>query len=189
MNNETSNKIPDGYRLNKWVLLLSGILFTSIGISFLGSPSDALFIMILCLGFSKSISGIIGIITSIKKQIPTRKWGLLTGIIDLIFGIALISFEFFKIAIILVAPFIIAAWALCRGTVMIIRSIKIRNMYKFWIISFILGIISIIFAGIILSVPYLSLLGFVDSMCIFLIFMGISLIIQFILLLFTDNKK
>lgn len=185
--NTNLNKMPDGYKLNKWVLLLSGALFTFIGIYFFGSPANAFFAMILSLGFIKTFSGITEILTSLSKVNKAEKWGLITGIIDVTFGIVLLSSKFFQTAIILVSPFIIAAWALCRGTIMLIKSLKIRKIYNFWLFSFIIGLLAIFFAFAMLSSPYSSLIGFIDAICFLLIFMGISLIIQFLLLLFTDR--
>lgn len=187
-NNFNQNKMPDGYRLNKWIILLSGTLFTFIGSSFWGSPSEALFMLILYLGISKILSGVGILLTSLNRGNQTRKWGLVAGVIDLVFGMLLLSSDIFQTAIILVSPFIIAAWALCRGVIMIIKAIKLRKIYKYWLMPLIIGVFAIFAASLMLTTPYLSLIGFVDAICLFLIFMGISLIIQFLVLLVTDRK-
>lgn len=187
--NFNQNKMPDGYSLNKWIILLSGVLFTFIGISFFNSPSETLFMLVLYVGISKILSGVGAILTSINRGGETRKWGLVAGIIDLVFGMLLVSSDIFQAAIILISPFIIAAWALCRGVVMIIKSIKLREIYKYWLMPLIIGIFAIFAASVMLTAPYLSLMGFVDAICLFLIFMGISLIIQFVMLLVTGIKK
>lgn len=183
------DQMPDGHKLNKSVLLISGILFTVVGFYFFDSKDSAVYAVVLWVGFSKIISGISCIVTSFNSTKDVKNWQLITGIIDLIFGVILINFKVFRTAIALIAPFIIATWALCRGAIGIVGSIRLRKADKYWVLPFVSGIVAVLAAIIMLTVPYISLFSIINVICVFLIFMGVLLILQYVVLLFTSKNN
>ncbi len=173
--------------ISKWWILLSGTLSLFLGFYFLRQPASAILTAIYYIAFVKIIAGIGGLSLGFKKELVTRKWNLAISIIDLLFGIFLIASPYFFATFTIMLPFILAAWALTRGILVIVTSFKSKSINDKWWLGLISGIITLIAAVLIFQNPFLSLLEIMQILGIFMIIMGFAALIQFVALLFTKK--
>ncbi len=183
-----SENIYEQQKVSKWWVLLSGALFTILGIYFYNQPVEAIVSLVYYIAFAKILSGIAGLSVSFKHEAETRRWNLGISIIDLIFGVVLLSSPFLKITLVAFLPYLLAAWSFSRGILVIISAFKNKEQYKHWWLTALTGALSVIAGIFILAFPMLSILGFMQVTGIFMIIMGVSLLIQFVMLLFSKNK-
>ncbi len=188
-NNQNTQLQPTNRpEISKWWILLSAILSLSLGFYFLRQPASAIITTIFYIAFAKIFSGISGLGLAFKKDLVTRKWNLAISIIDLLFGIFLISSTYLFATFTIMLPFILAAWAFTRGILVIVTSFKSKGINDKWWLGLISGIITLIAAIIIFQNPFLSLLEIMQITGIFMIVMGFAAGIQFIALLFTKKN-
>lgn len=189
--NQSTNQfpeLPNSQQVSKWWVLLSGACFTLLGFYFFKSPIESIVTLVYYLAFAKIISGIAGLVVSFKKGENQRKYNLAISIIDLMFGLILLFSPILKIDLIIMLPFILAGWAFARGLLVCISSIKNKEVYKYYVLSFISGVISIIACFVIIAYPIATTLLTMEMIGIFFIIMGFSLLFQFLFLLFKKAE-
>lgn len=135
---------------NWWLLLIAGILFVILGISYIAAPGAALITTGMFIGIMILISGIA--ITSYALSLSgTAGWGwrLLEGIIDILLGIIILWNPF---ASALLIPISIGIWAVVRGLILSIDSFFYKKAgVNDWWGFLLLGILAIIFGIIVLG--------------------------------------
>lgn len=175
-------------QVSKWWILLSGILFTILGSYFFNKPVEALVYMVYYIAFAKIISGVSGLSVAFSKKEASRKWNFAISIVDLLFGVMLLASPYWKLTLIVIVPYMLAAWSITRGILVIISAFKTKETIPHFWLTLISGIFSVISCFIILAFPVVSTLAVMDIIGIFMIMMGISLLVQFVFLLFNKNK-
>ena len=140
---------------NWWLSLLLGIVFVGVGIWLLCRPTEGYIAFSVIFSITVLVSGIAEILFAItNRHVSSWGWYLVSGIIDIIIGIILISRPMFTEEII---PFIIAFWLMFRGFSSIGYAIDLRRYGTRewgWYLAF--GILSIICSLFILWRPLIG---------------------------------
>ena len=125
MNNETYEKAEYAIR-RWWLVLLTGLLSTAVGIIVLINPASSYFAFSLWLGIAIFVSGVMMLTVSLSSRnvIVRRGWIIAAGVIDIIVGIVLM----FNIALsAAMLPVLLGAWILYRGVSMLAHGIDLRS--------------------------------------------------------------
>lgn len=143
--------------IKHWYLsLIVGVLFILLGFWILRTPVEAYITLALLFSISFFINGIFEIIFSISNRKELNSWGwfLATGIIDLIFGIWLMSAPQLSIAVL---PLYIGFILLFRSVSAIGFSFEIKSYgSKNWGWLLALGILGILFSFIMIWNPIIG---------------------------------
>ena len=135
---------------NWWLVLIAGILFVMLGISFIAAPGAALVTTGMFIGVMILISGIA--VTSYALSLSgTEGWGwrLVEGITDILLGILIMWNPF---ASVLIIPIGVGIWAIVRGVILFIDSFSYKKMgVSDWWGFLLMGILAVIFGLIVLG--------------------------------------
>lgn len=126
-----------------WLALVKGILLILLAFFVFRHPVDALVGVAIYIGFTLLLTGIVEIMGSIavKDIVPKWGWGLFGGILDVIFGIILLSNPALSAA---TFPFIIGFWIIFYGVMTFAGSFtEKRNGNTNWWIGVLYGLLSI----------------------------------------------
>ncbi|MDR0272551.1 MAG: DUF308 domain-containing protein [Clostridiales bacterium] len=149
--------------------LISGIIFICAGIGAFAFAKATIFTLILLVGLSFLLSGIIEGVASIvkRKDLPQWGWSLILGCINLIFGLWLLMHP--AGAMILIAVFVSLS-VMFRSIGGIILSIKRKKAIPRRGLLLAFGILGVIFSFILLIHPLFAWTTIV-------VFMGMTLIV------------
>ncbi|MDR0940842.1 MAG: DUF308 domain-containing protein, partial [Bacteroidales bacterium] len=144
-----------------WLSLVLGILFVALGIVMMFTPGLTYMALALVFSIGMFVAGIFEITFSISNRKTLSGWGwyLASGIIDLLFGILLISIPELSLAVI---PFLVAFWFMFRGFSVIGFSVDLKqvgNTNWGWYLVF--GILIIVCSTVLLFHPLSGALLFV----------------------------
>lgn len=164
----------------QWLLLISGILITILGITMLFTPLESLVTLAIFIGISMLISGVSEIVSFCGEEKEHRSgWLLASGILSALFGIWTI-FGSGTEALAAFLPFIFAVWVLSSSIIRIVGSITLKSegfSLWGWLLAF--GILGTLFGFILLFSPILSGIVISVSIALILISHGIDNIIIF----------
>ena len=127
-----------------WLALIKGILLILLAFFVFRHPVNALVGVAIYIGITLMLTGIVEIIGFIatKDIVPKWGWGLVGGIMDLIFGIILLSNPVLSAATL---PFIIGFLIIFYGIMTFANSFtEKRNGNANWWMGVIYGILSIL---------------------------------------------
>jgi uncharacterized membrane protein HdeD (DUF308 family) len=166
-----------------WVSLLIGLLAIGLGIWCLSSPWATIAALSIVFAASFFVSGIFEIIFAISNKNTLKGWGwtLVSGIIDLLFGIMLISMSPAVIAIVL--SYFVGFWLLFQSIWGIGGAAELqRNGVKGWGWLMALAILGVLMSFLFIMSPALTS-GFIVSLIsisfvvygIFRIYLGVKL--------------
>lgn len=109
-----------------WLVLLTGLLSTVIGVIVLLNPTTSYFTFSVWLGIVVFISGVFSLAVSLSSRnyFVRRGWVIAGSIVDIIVGVILM----FNIALSeIVLPIVFGAWILYRGAMMLAHGIDLRS--------------------------------------------------------------
>jgi uncharacterized membrane protein HdeD (DUF308 family) len=118
---------------SRWVLLLiQGLLAVIIGIVVLFSPVVAAGVASVLLLWLFVIYGVIlglaSIVASTERSGSGRTWGIIGGVLTLLFGIVLAVFLVLNpVGVVELGVWIIAIWALISGLLLVIASFRVKS--------------------------------------------------------------
>lgn len=102
---------------NWWVDLLLGILAIAMGIIVFIHPGQSFFALSILFGVGILVSGILDLFMASSMHRQSGKgWVIVTGILEILFGILLISLPVMSMNIL---PFVLAFWLMFRGFALI----------------------------------------------------------------------
>ena len=137
---------------NWWISLLVGLIFIGVGLWMVFRPSEGYIAFSIIFSITILVSGIAEIFfAAANRHVSSWGWYLVSGIIDIIIGIVLISRPMLTEEVI---PFIVAFWLMFRGFSAIGYAVDLRRYGTQewgWYIAF--GILSIICSLFILWQP------------------------------------
>jgi uncharacterized membrane protein HdeD (DUF308 family) len=152
MEPEIVNKTKSAIK-NWYLSLIVGILFIFVGIVVFATPLKSYITLSILFSVMFFINGILEIIYSIsnKNIIKNWGWGLFSGIIDLLFGVLLISRPGLSSVVL---PIFIGFMLLYRSTVIMSIAFDLKDFkVKGWGWLLFLGIIGAIFSFLIIWNP------------------------------------
>jgi uncharacterized membrane protein HdeD (DUF308 family) len=155
---------------NWWALTIKGILSVIFGLIIFLSPGIGAIALAYYFGILAFIAGsfmVVGAVTN-KASNPHWGWWLFEGVLDVIFGVIVISYPLMSIAIFIL---FIGVWAIFMGMAQVISfftvSAKGKGLFLFG------GIISIIFGILLILNPIFGAMSLTMLIGIFVLFYGI----------------
>jgi uncharacterized membrane protein HdeD (DUF308 family) len=138
-----------------WALALRGLAGIVLGIAAFAWPGITLVILVILFGAYLLVDGIFAVVGGALS----RSWLLaLDGVLGLIAGvIALVWPGITAVALL----FLVAAWALLTGIAELVAAIRLRNMIRNEWLLIITGVVSIVFAILLVINPTAGLLTLV----------------------------
>lgn len=158
---------------NWWISLLIGILYIFGGIWVFQTPLASYVSLSILFSAFIFVSGISQIIFSISNRENVQSWGwyLVSGIIDLVIGILLISHPLMTMAIL---PFYIGFWLLFQGFTAMGLSFQFKSAgITSWVWLLFLGLLTLVFSFLLLANPVFASLSIVYMTAMALICAGI----------------
>ena len=157
-----------------WIPLLKGVVFIVLGIVALNHPMDALLTLGTYIGYVSLFTGILYLIYSFTKKESqhSSSWYLLEGLLDIVFGLIILSNPAFTVEIL---PFLVGFWIIFLGITQTAGAFALSKIFpkgKVWL--FLLGAISIIFGFIIVNSPVMSGMAITTMLGIFFLAYGIT---------------
>ncbi len=140
-----------------WVSLLIGLLAIMLGIWCLTSPWTTIIALSIVFSITFLVSGIFEIIFAVSNRNTLKGWGwtLVSGIINLLFGIILISMSPAVIAIVL--SYFVGFWVMFQSIWGIGAAVELqRNGAKGWGWLLTLAILGVILSFIFIMSPVLT---------------------------------
>src|SRR5213083_2902580 len=167
----------EALKRNWWVLVIRGICGIVFGVIALAYPGLALATLVLLFGAWVLIDGVFRIVGAIAGRASDPDWGfhLIIGIIGIIIG--LLTFHAPRITALALVIYI-AVWALMIGATEIALAIKLRREIKGEWFLILMGLLSIVFAVMLLWNPLpgaLALVWLIGSYAIAFGILGIIL--------------
>lgn len=168
------------FNSTKWIMLISGVLITILGIIMLFTPLANLVTLALFIGIAMLASGISEIVYCCGEEKGQRSgWMLASGIITTLLGVWTL-FGRGMATLIAIIPFIFAVWVMASSIMRIVgsTSLKAEGFSQWgWLLAF--GIVGTILGFILLFTPVLSSTVIAFLIAFMLIVYGVDNIIIF----------
>jgi uncharacterized membrane protein HdeD (DUF308 family) len=163
-------------RSNWWALLLRGVIAILLAIVTFAFPAVTITFLVTVFGIYALLDGVLAIVSAVRAARGHRRWGsfLLEGIVGLLVGIFAIA-EPVRAAAIFVT--ILAFWALLTGVFEIMAAIRLRRHIQGEWVLILSGIVSILFAILLLTAPVLGAVVLVWYLAAYGMIFGILLIV------------
>ncbi|MFV0504882.1 MAG: HdeD family acid-resistance protein [Lachnospirales bacterium] len=169
---------------SKGFLIFSGLMFLILGVITFTNPAMAVLSFIWYLAAVTFFSGFASLFAYCKDK---ESASLFLSIIDIIFGGILLFSNVAKIMTILILPYYIAVWAIFRGILAIIISIKFRKENSKWFLFTIWGIAVIILGISFFIVPYITEIVMIKYSGLFFSIFGIGTVIKGVAMFFSKK--
>src|SRR5436189_5663082 len=159
-----------------WVPVLRGIAAIIFGVIAFVYPGLTVAVLVLLFGAWVLVDGIFRVIGAIGHRGSDKEWGfdLIIGIVGIIIG--LLTFHAPGITALALVIYI-AAWALMIGATEIGEAIKLRREIKGEWFLILMGLASIIFAGLLLWNPLAGAAALIWIIAWYAVIMGVLAII------------
>jgi uncharacterized membrane protein HdeD (DUF308 family) len=143
--------------MSSWSVALRGIAALIFGFFALRRPGAVLLGLVLVFGAYALVDGILTLISAAKENVEYgRGWLVLEGLVDIFIGLA--TFVWPGITV-LVLTYLIAAWAIVRGTFELVGAIRLRRYIRHEWLYIVGGVISILLGVAIFGRPLLGALA------------------------------
>lgn len=169
-------------KYHHWSYLIMGVLLVVAGLYAIVSPIADLFVIAILFIASGFALGIGSIIQYVQSKEDRSAWYLVIGILNIIFSIILLVFIGTTTAIV---PFVVAIYLLVYAILLIVLSVKMKDLYKTWWLMLVIGILSALLAVGMIIFDQLGVTVVAIFVSVYLLASGITAIISF----FTNTKK
>ena len=159
---------------NWWVLALRGVLAIAFGIIALLLPGATLASLVILFSAYMLVDGALAIVAGIRMARRRERWWLLVleGIADIAAGI--IAFLWPGITI-LAFTYLIAAWAIVSGCLLVASAFRLRRTHGRWLMG-LGGVISVVWGVLVALLPAISAIVLVWWLGVYAIVFGGALI-------------
>jgi uncharacterized membrane protein HdeD (DUF308 family) len=160
---------------NWWALLIRGIAAVIFGILAFVWPGATIVAIGILFGAYAFVDGIFAIVAAVRAAEAHERWGALA--IEGVIGLVIAAITFYDVGITIFALFFtIAAWAFLTGILEIVAAIQLRKQLanEVWLILG--GILSILFAVLMVWRPVAGALAVIWIIGIYAIVFGITMI-------------
>jgi len=160
-----------------WLTLIRGILLILIGIVALFNPAMTLVALAQVIGFYLILEGCLAIWAGISGQTSSRVWTIIRGLLLILAGVFVVAHPVIMAAInATILIYLLAIAFLISGVTEIYVAIRDRKQIEGegWLILG--GVLSIIFAFVLIVAPLAAATMFVRILGVFAIIAGITLI-------------
>ena len=128
----------------KIMLVVTGILLVVLGVVCICNPAETLFSMAWLIGVLTLLSGISKLVFGLKTQnfLPNSGTRILTGVIDVMFGIFFLANSLFVAASL---PMVFAFWLIVEGVILVVQSFDYKKAdYQGWWGMLLMGIVVVV---------------------------------------------
>lgn len=141
---------------NWWLMALRGVFATLFGAVAFVAPEAFVLSLVLFFAAYMLVDGVVGIVASIRAAQRHERWGYLMaeGVLDVIVGVAALLVP---AAAVWAFVYLIAAWALVTGGLMLAAAFRLHLHYGRWWLA-LGGVISVLFGLALLINPGMSAL-------------------------------
>jgi uncharacterized membrane protein HdeD (DUF308 family) len=163
-----------------WLVLLRGVVVLLMGILLVSRPLPTIIVLFYLLGFYWFFDGIFTLIESIRgrKSHKDWGWGVFIGIISALAGIVVFTQPYISAVIgVSFVIYLVAIMVLISGIWSIFTGIRLRKVVSNEWSMIIGGIISVLFAILLMSNPLVSAMTLVWLIGVFALVGGIVLIV------------
>lgn len=161
---------------NWWTILLRGLAAIAFGLFAWFMPGISLAVLVLLFGAYALVDGIFGLIAAFsgKHQVESRWLVGLIGMLGVIVGALTLMWP---AAATLALLMYIAAWSLATGVLQIVAAVRLRNEIKGEIWLGLAGLLSIVFAVLVLGRPAAGALAIVWLVAAYAMAVGVALVV------------
>ena len=141
---------------NWWVVALRGILAILFGIAAFAMPAATMLALVLFFAAYSLLDGILSVILAVRGARKGERWGWL--LVNGLFGIAVgVLAALLPGITVLAFVFMIAAWALISGSLMLATAIGLKVSHGRWLLVF-GAIVSVLYGVLLLVSPLIGAL-------------------------------
>ena len=163
-----------------WLVLLRGIVVLLMGILLVGRPLPTIVVLVYLLGFYWFFDGIFTLIGSIRgrKSHKDWSWGVFVGIISALAGVIVFTQPYISAVIgVTFMIYVVAIMVFFSGMWSIITGIRVRKQISNEWSMIMGGVLSVLFAILLMSNPLMSAMTLVWLMGVIALVGGIVLIV------------
>ncbi|HYZ63931.1 MAG TPA: HdeD family acid-resistance protein [Acetobacteraceae bacterium] len=141
---------------NWWVLALRGVFAIIFGIIAFAVPAAAMLALVLVFGAYSLLDGIANIVLAVRGARRHERWGLflLNGVLGVLVGIGAALWPGITV---LAFVFMVAAWAIISGALMLGAAMGLKIDHGRWLLVF-GGIVSLIYGVLLFAAPLVGAL-------------------------------
>ena len=165
-------------RKNWWMYLLRGILFVIVAAIIFRNPLSSLISLTAVVGFITILTGVLFIAGSLMVRKFYGKWGwtFALGILDIVLGGILLFYPALTAPLLVI---FIGTWAVAIGLLESGLSFGLKKLrFKKWWILLLIGLMSVLFGGIIIFKPLVGAISVSVFMGMQFLFYGTYLIMK-----------
>ena len=159
-------KVDKASKSSLW-LFASGLIIIGLGVYLWLNPSEAVLALALYIGIVLIISGLGYLVAFFNKK---YSWYLAQGLLNVLVGIIFVT-NLSTIALSL--PIMVAFWSLFVGALQISSAYHSKTNSGSWLLTFLSGVLGIIFAFLIISNPFIGKIAITIVIGIYMIFYGV----------------
>jgi uncharacterized membrane protein HdeD (DUF308 family) len=155
-----------------WLFLIRGLLALALGLAMPWFPLVSLLAIAILFGAYAFVDGIVAIVAAVRMHHIDGAWWwlVLEGILGIVVGV--ITFFYPGITIVGLA-YLLGAWAIITGVLGIGSAIRLRQSIPSEVLWIVLGVISILFGGLVFAAPIYGVFALVWMISIYAIFAGL----------------
>lgn len=148
-----------------WITLIQGLLFLFLGLLFVFSPSDSLFVVIQLLAVYWLLSGAFAIVeATIGKYEGSRFWGFLSGFVSVLAAVFMLAYPLVAYEVTTVFwIYFVGITSIVYGILQFIEGNTVKkNVGKDWSWgNNLLGVFNIIFGVLLLIFPFAAAIAYI----------------------------
>ena len=155
-------------------VLVRGILAVLFGLVFLFAPLESLGTLVIVLAAFAIVDGVMALVSGIRSASPSRTQMIVEGALGIVAG--LIAFLRPGLALV-VAVYLIAAWAIVTGVMQVVQAIKVREEIdnEWWLVLG--GAASVLFGVLIGLQPIVGIIAIGNLLGIAALVFGIAIVL------------
>jgi uncharacterized membrane protein HdeD (DUF308 family) len=165
----------DGLARNWWLFTLRGIFGILFGLIALVFPGPAMLSLVILFSAYMLVDGAAGIVSAVRAMRRRDQWGLLIfeGVLNIAVGIAAFLWPGLTV---LAFVFLVAAWAIITGGLMIAAGFRLNISHgRWWLVLG--GLCSLVYGALLIAMPLIGAVVLTWWMGAYALVFGISLII------------
>ena len=141
---------------NWWVVALRGVLAILFGIVAFVAPAATMLALVLFFAAYCLVDGILGVVLAVRGARKDERWGwlLLNGLLGIAIGVMAALWPGITV---LAFVFMIAAWALLSGGLMLGAAISLKVSHGYWLLVF-GAIVSLLYGLLLFAAPLIGAL-------------------------------
>lgn len=173
---------------NRWLLLLSSICFGLFGYFAIVNPIFTIIQLVFYIAILELVMGCYYLYQYFKSKPENGTYIVISSIISIIFGLAIIFSKTFDLVTLSILPYFIGIWSICFGAIEIYNSKKLASENKKAWVFILCGVLGIIYGLFMLFNPFIMLLETQVVIGFYFMFFAVVQFVYFIMSFFNKDK-